>query len=330
MVKPNRGRGRGGASRGGYYTPQAPTKKRVRVPSDEQDDDDGEVEVDPELLLDSLLACLTKKESLLDRFVSHLLKIPALQNKIAQLVMGSIDPTASTSGDSSESATSGDGTIKENITKGFIDTIQELTKAVNELKTELKSSTQRCDDLEQYSRRNNIIISGIPVSEVTNTETQVVNMLNAYSGELISHNDIDRCHRLQKSNTKKSPGQRPPDIIVKFISHKAKAAILSKEPMEKLRSDNNGREDASKLYVREDLTKKRGTILYKARQLKKASLIKDAFSRDGAITIRMAPAKPSDRDYYYRITSEDELKTFCSKHKLDVNEKCLPIKKKDS
>ena len=61
MVKPNRGRGRGGASRGGYYTPQAPTKKRVRVPSDEQDDDDGEVEVDPELLLDSLLACLTKK-----------------------------------------------------------------------------------------------------------------------------------------------------------------------------------------------------------------------------------------------------------------------------
>ena len=245
MVKPNRGRGRGGASRGGYYTPQAPTKKRVRVPSDEQDDDDGEVEVDPELLLDSLLACLTKKESLLDRFVSHLLKIPALQNKIAQLVMGSIDPTASTSGDSSESATSGDGTIKDNITKGFIDTIQELTKAVNELKTELKSSTQRCDDLEQYSRRNNIIISGIPVSEVTSTETQVVNMLNAYSGELISHNDIDRCHRLQKSNTKKSPGQRPPDIIVKFISHKAKAAILSKEPMEKLRSDNNGREDAS-------------------------------------------------------------------------------------
>ena len=56
--------------------------------------------------------------------------------------------------------------------------------------------------------------------------------------------------------------------------------------------------------------------------------LKDAFSRDGAITIRMAPAKPSDRDYYYRITSEDELKTFCSKHKLDVNEECLPIKKK--
>ena len=92
MVKPNRGRGRGGASRGGYYTSQAPTKKRVRVPSDEQDDVDGEVEVNPELLVDSLLACLTKKESLLDRFVSHLLKIPALQNKIAQLVMGSFDP----------------------------------------------------------------------------------------------------------------------------------------------------------------------------------------------------------------------------------------------
>ena len=35
------------------------------------------------------------------------------------------------------------------------------------------------------------------------------------------------------------------------------------------------------------LQRKGGTILYKARQLKKASLIKDTFSRDGAITIRM-------------------------------------------
>ena len=96
--------------------------------------------------------------------------------------------------------------------------------------------------------------------------------------------------------------------------------------MEKLRDDNKGRDDASKLYVREDLTKKRGTILYKARQLKKASLIKDAFSRDGIITIRMATSKPFGHDMYYRITSEDELKAFCNDKKLDVNDECLPKK----
>lgn len=179
--------------------------------------------------------------------------------------MGSIESNASSSGDSSESAVSGDGTIEGNVTKGFINTIQELTKVVNDLKTVLKSSTQRCDDMEQYSRRNNIIISGIPESEVTSTENQVVNMLNDYRREPISPKYIDRCHRLVKRNAKKFPGQRPSDIIVKSISHKAKAAILSKEPMEKLRSDNNTRDDASKLYVREDLTKKRGKILYKAR-----------------------------------------------------------------
>ena len=65
--------------------------------------------------------------------------------------------------------------------------------AVNELKTELKSSTQRCDDLEQYSRRNNIIIANVPESEVTSTEGQVVNILNDYVDEAITPNDIDRC-----------------------------------------------------------------------------------------------------------------------------------------
>ena len=319
----NRGRGRGsrGGGRAGYYTPQAPSSKRVRVPSDDQDED---VEIDPEQLLDSLLACLTKNESLLDRFVAHLLKIPALQDRIAQLVISSIDPSGTSSDDSS--ATLGDGTDKSNIAKCFIDTIQGLTQAVNDLKTELKTSAHRCDELEQYSRRNNIIISGIPESDHTDTETQVVNFLNDYSGEMIEPGLIDRCHRLQKRNAKKGPGQRAPDIIVKFVTHKCKAAILSKEPMEKLREDNKGRDDASKLYVREDLTKKRGTILYKARQLKKASLIKDAFSRDGIITIRMATSKPSGHDMYYRITSEDELKAFCNDKKLDVNDECLPKK----
>ena len=33
----NRGRGSRGGGRAGYYTPQAPSSKRVRVPSDDQE-----------------------------------------------------------------------------------------------------------------------------------------------------------------------------------------------------------------------------------------------------------------------------------------------------
>ena len=51
------GRGKRDRGRGGNFTTQAP--KKMRVPSDKQED--SEVEVDPEVLLDFLLTCLTKK-----------------------------------------------------------------------------------------------------------------------------------------------------------------------------------------------------------------------------------------------------------------------------
>ena len=263
----------------------------MRVPSDEQEE--GEVEIDPELLLDPLLACLTKKESLLDRFITHLLKVPSLQDKIAQMVMSSFITDSDDSAVNVDSSSSTDGdTTKTSIANSFISTIQELTSAVNELKTELKSSAQRCDDLDQYSRRNNIVIAGVPESEQTSTETQVINILNDYVDEPITPNDIDRCHRLRMNpkNASKTVGPpKTPEIIVKFVSLKSKASIMTKDPMEKLRNDNKTRSESSKIYIREDLTKKRANVLYKARQLKKSGLIKDAFTRDGTITIRMPP-----------------------------------------
>ena len=86
----------------------------------------------------------------------------------------------------------------------------------------------------------------------------------------------------------------------------------------------------NRIYVREDLTKKRGGILNKARQLKKVGLVKDAFTRDGTIIIRMRPNKPSQNDINIRISNEDELKSFCQKSKLPVNDECNQLSKPDS
>ena len=80
--------------------------------------------------------------------------------------------------------------------------------------------------------------------------------------------------------------------------------------MEKLRTHNNSKSEKERVYVREDLTKSRGKVLYKARQLKKAGLVKDSFTRDGIITIRMPANKPHMKDINYRISNEDELKSF--------------------
>ena len=129
--------------------------------------EESDVEVDPDILLDSLLACLTKKESSRP-LISHLLQVPSFQDKIAQMVMSSLVTDFSSGDDATANAdpnsTTADGSIKTSIANNFMSTIKDLTSAVNELKTELKSSTQRCDDLEQYSRWNNIIIANVPES----------------------------------------------------------------------------------------------------------------------------------------------------------------------
>ena len=109
------------------------------------------------------------------------------------------------------------------------------------------------------------------------------------------------------------------------MSHKSVASILTKDPLEKLRANNLLLPENSRTYIREDLTKKRASVVCKARQLKKAKLIKDAFSRNGTINIRMPPNSQFGRDVYYRITSEDKLKKFCIKNKLKVNSECLPL-----
>ena len=96
-----------------------------------------------------------------------------------------------------------------------------------------------------------------------------------------------------------------------------------------MRADNDSRSEKSRIYVREDLTKTRGGILYKARQLKKPGLVKDTFMRDGIIIIRMRPNKPFQNDINIQISNEDELKYFCQKFKLPVNDECTPLSKHD-
>lgn len=101
---------------------------------------------------------------------------------------------------------------------------------------------------------------------------------------------------------------RPRDIIVKFVSYRSKASVLTKMPMEKLMADNGNQPPHQRIYVREDLTKARATILYKTRHMKKNKLIKDTFSRDGRIVIKPAM---SDRIVY--VTNDDEFNKFCKK-----------------
>lgn len=278
----------------------APTPKRQRGASSDEEDYESTTEVDPDTVAGSLLACLSKQEGLLESFLEKLFKMPKMQDRIVTQVLKLLK-TASTENVVTQAANA--------LSHDLNNTIEKLSNNVEKLTGELTKSRNQCDELEQYSRRNNIIISGIPENTSVDAETLAHDFLNEYAESSIRYCDIDRAHRITRPNAG-TKATRPRDIIVKFCSHKSKVAILSREPMKLLKAANDAREEKERVFVREDLTKSRNSVLYKARVLKRAGKIKDAFSRDGRIALKLYTNK------LVYITTDDEFVEFCKDRKI--------------
>lgn len=93
-----------------------------------------------------------------------------------------------------------------------------MQKQIDVLKAENNSLKCKLDDQENYSRRNNLIIRGIPEGNWQNVEE----IVRDFIGDMFRIFDIplERLHRLGKYNP-----HRPRPIIVKFTFHKDREAI---------------------------------------------------------------------------------------------------------
>lgn len=118
-----------------------------------------------------------------------------------------------------------------------LDALEEKTKTVDHLEqdmttiqasvetlgTQHESIQARLDELEDRSRRNNLIFHGLPDAKETweQSEQRITQLLSDATINLADH-DIERAHRLGAYKESKS---RP--IIVKFSNYKTKDKILS-------------------------------------------------------------------------------------------------------
>ena len=289
----------GGAARSG--------SKRPRHSSAQ---DDGDQEIDSDVVLDTLLGCFRRDNTLLDRFMERLLLLPEVKSKITGYASTSVSDDINEHKEQIDSET----------IKSLNDSVQKLTVVVDKLQTELAKSSEKCnvledkcDDLEQYSRRSNIIISNAAIDNSVTLEIQVCNILNEYVTPPVEPTDIDRTHRIYRKASNKT-SEKPPDIIVKFVSYRTKARILTQDPMEKLRTANDQTDDKHKIFISEDLTKTRKALFFSTRQLKKKKLIKDTFPRDGRIIAKIKDSKNDIKTW--SITTESDLKAMCSRFKL--------------
>lgn len=120
--------------------------------------------------------------------------------------------------------------------------INSLEKEVKSLQVEIEEIREEKDNMEQFSRRNNLRIFGIKERQGEKTQDVVVNLIEEKLKLKIKPEDIEACHRV---STKTENKERP--ILLKFTSGIARNDIYYRKKELK----------GTKIAIREDLTHRR-------------------------------------------------------------------------
>jgi predicted nucleotide-binding protein (sugar kinase/HSP70/actin superfamily) len=151
---------------------------------------------------------------------------------------------------------------------------EKLLEDQNALATKISAMEAKLDEHEQYSRRNCLLIHGIPEKSKEKTNQIALNTFAEHLELSLTDEDIDRTHRLGQKrvdHTGESNGKshaRP--IIVKFISYAKRNAVFKRKS--KLKKTG--------IVITESLTTRRVELL---NETKNHDLVKSAWSTDGRI-----------------------------------------------
>lgn len=106
-------------------------------------------------------------------------------------------------------------------------TIKQRDEKIEVLESKVEALTDKVDDLEQYSRRNNIRITGItetPDKCVPAKVRHLVNNVLKCSPPLMDA-EIDRCHRVGPTHDRQGT-TRKRAILIKFVSYDTRARVM--------------------------------------------------------------------------------------------------------
>lgn len=152
---------------------------------------------------------------------------------------------------------------KDEEIKNLNSTITDMTSKINELEKTVNDLTISLDTLEQYSRKNCLLIKGLDknVNPMTHFN-QLVNKLNIQ--DKVTAHDLDNVHWM---------GEK---IVVKFNNYPARDTFYRKK-----------KEFGKGIFVNEQLTKRRDNLFFKCRLLKKEGKIQGTWTTNGNIKVRI-------------------------------------------
>jgi hypothetical protein len=169
-----------------------------------------------------------------------------------------------------------------------IDALEDKLKLKDQKITQLE---EKVDLLEHKTKVNNLRIHGIPESETEPTEAILIKTIKDTLNIEIDPKDLDDTFRLGKSE--ESPKPRP--ILVKFVRNKDRRRVYTAKKELK----NN----SSKIYINEDLTKKTSDFYKTDRTLQKEGYIWKTWTTNGSIFF----THNTHRDTPININTDEEI-----------------------
>jgi len=172
------------------------------------------------------------------------------------------------------------------------ESLSSLKKEIDELKGQVFDTSMQLDELNQYSRRNCILIHGIsqtPNEDVDSIALKIFNDNLKLQDIGLSH--LDRCHRIgspKRSTDIVRQGKLP--IIVKFTSYRIRSQVWKAKRLLK----NSG------ILITESLTPYRQKLL---RSAKDRFGSRSAYSQDGRVILW-------HNNRRITVTSEEDLRSI--------------------
>lgn len=176
-----------------------------------------------------------------------------------------------------------------------------------EIRTEaLENRVADLEQLEQYSRMNDVIITGLAIKprsyaravesdgmrneagasnaaseekEVSSTEQQVAAFMDS-NGIVIDFNNIEACHTLPKKRVSADNATARPketSVILRFVNRKHKTELLKQG--KKLKGTD--------VYMNDHLTKRNADIAKKARELRREKKIQQTWTWNCKVFIKL-------------------------------------------
>ena len=172
------------------------------------------------------------------------------------------------------------------------DELTDLKYRLDTVENKLYEAEVRINKLEQYTRRENLEVVGIPDTiNQDQLENTVLKILLSIGVNTDSYH-ISACHRLSKNKN-----QQYANTIVRFTDRKLIYEIFSKKKDLKLSPMKE--ELGGDIYITENLSPEFKTIFETCKYLKRKNAIHSCWSYNGAIKIKTSENDRPRKIYHY-------------------------------